>query len=141
MTLRGWRQADHEQRPVQFLLTKPFRNAQTYPKPPRSTAYRTVSLPVWQDAYRHVDTVVFLGDDFCTPLGVYVASLLHGVRECMEGGGGAMCVPHVPFTVDIPSTMVGSHCWPLHELFDASVNYSGPSVNYSGPSVNYLIPR
>ena len=27
--------ADHEQRPVQFLLTKPFRNAQTYPNPPR----------------------------------------------------------------------------------------------------------
>ena len=26
--------ADHEQRPVQFLLTKAFRNAQTYPNPP-----------------------------------------------------------------------------------------------------------
>ena len=26
--------ADHEQRPVQFLLTKPFRNAQSYPTPP-----------------------------------------------------------------------------------------------------------
>ena len=85
--------ADHEQRPVQLLLTKPFRNAQTYPNPSRPAAYRTVSLPVWQDAYRHVDTVGFLGDDFCTPLGVYVASLLHGVREC-EGGGGDACAPH-----------------------------------------------
>ena len=56
-----------------------------------------------------MDTVGFLGDDFCTPLGVYVASLLHGVREC-SGGGGAMCVPHVPLTVDMPSTVVGSHC-------------------------------
>ena len=84
--------ADHEQRPVQFLLTKPFRDAQTYPNPPRSAAYRTVSLPVWQDAYRHVDTVGFLGDDFCTPLGVYVASLLHGVRECE--GGRDVCAPH-----------------------------------------------
>ena len=26
--------ADHEQRPVQFLVTKPFRDAQTYPNPP-----------------------------------------------------------------------------------------------------------
>ena len=68
-----------------------------------------MSLPVWQDAYRHVDTVGFLGDDFCTPLGVYVASSLHGVREC-PGGGGAMCVPHMLFTVDMPSTVVGSHC-------------------------------
>ena len=84
--------ADHEQRPVQFLLTKSFRNAQTYPIPPRSAAYRTVSLPVWQDAYRHVDKVGFLGDDFCTPLGVYVASLLHGVRECL--GGGDVWAPH-----------------------------------------------
>ena len=25
---------DHEQRPVQFLVTKPFRDAQTYPNPP-----------------------------------------------------------------------------------------------------------
>ena len=25
---------DHEERPVQLLLTKPFRNAQTYPNPP-----------------------------------------------------------------------------------------------------------
>ena len=87
--------ADDEQRLVQFLLTKPFRNAQTYctpPPPPRSAAYRTVSLPVWHDAYRHVDMVGFLGDDFCTPLGVYVASLLHGVRECL--GGGDVCAPH-----------------------------------------------
>ena len=82
--------ADHEQWPVQFLLTKPFRNAQTYPNPPRSAGYRTVSLPVWQDAYRHVDTVGFLGDDLCTPSGVYVASLLHGVRE-WEGGGRCVC--------------------------------------------------
>ena len=84
--------ADHEQRPVQFLLTKPFREAQTYSQPPRSSGYRTVSLPVWQDAYKHVDMVGFLGDDFCTPLGVYVASLLHGVRECE--GGRDVCAPH-----------------------------------------------
>ena len=84
--------ADHEQRPVQFLLSKPFCEAQTYSQPPRSSGYRTVSLPVWQDAYKHVDTVGFLGDDFCTPLGVYVASLLHGVRECE--GGQDVCAPH-----------------------------------------------
>ena len=57
-----------------------------------------------------MDTVGFLGDDLCSPLGVYVVSLLHGVRECSGGGGGAMCVPHMPFTVDMPSTVVGSHC-------------------------------
>ena len=84
--------ADHEQRPVQFLLSNPLCEAQTYSQPPRSSGYRTVSLPVWQDAYKHVDTVGFLGDDFCTPLGVYVASLLHGVRECE--GGQDVCAPH-----------------------------------------------
>ena len=89
--------ADHEQRPVQFLLTKPLRNAQTYPNPPRSATYRTVSLPMWHDAYRHVDTVGFLGDDFCTPLGVYVASLPHGVRDC-SGGGGVCATCRSPWT-------------------------------------------
>ena len=84
---------DHAQRPVQFLLTKPLQKAQTYPNPPRSAAYRTVSLSVWQDAYTHLDTVGFLEDDFCTPLGVYVASLLHGVRECAGGGGGRCVCP------------------------------------------------
>ena len=52
-----------------------------------------MSLAVWQDAYKHVNTVGFLGDDFCTPLGVYVASLLHGVRECE--GGRDVCAAHV----------------------------------------------
>ena len=54
-----------------------------------------MTLSVWQDAYRHLDTVGFLEDDFCTPLGVYVAPLLHGVRECAGGGGGGdVCAPH-----------------------------------------------
>ena len=82
----------HAKRPVQFLITKPLQKAQTYPSPPRSAAYRTVSLLVWQDAYSLLDKVDFLEDDFCTPLGVYVASLLHGVRECV--GGGDVCAPH-----------------------------------------------
>ena len=48
------------------------------PPSPWSAAYRTVALCLWQDAYKHLDTVGFLQDDFCTPLGVYVTSLLHG---------------------------------------------------------------
>ena len=92
---------------MQLLLTKPLQKAQTYSNPPLSADYHTVPVSVWQDAYRHLDTVGFLEDDFCTPLGVYVAPLLHGVRECAGGGGGgAMCVPHMPFTVDIPSRIV-----------------------------------
>ena len=83
---------EHAQRPVQLLLTKRLQKAQTYPNPPRSAAYHTVPVSVWQDAYRHLDTVGFLEDDFCTPLGVYVACLLHGVRECAGGGGGGRCV-------------------------------------------------
>ena len=70
---------DHAKRPVQFLITKPLQKAQTYPSSPRSAAYRTVSMHVWQDAYRLLDMVDFVEDDFCTPLGVYVASLLHRV--------------------------------------------------------------
>ena len=77
---------DHAQRPVQLRITKTLQKAQTYPHPPRSAAYRTVSLSVWRDACRHLDTVGFLEDDFCTPLGVYVASLLHRVRECAGEG-------------------------------------------------------
>ena len=83
---------DFTKRPPQLLITKHPRKAQTNPNSPRSTAYRTVSLPVWQDAYSLLDTVGFLKDDFCTPLGVYVASLLHGVRQCE--GGGHVCAPH-----------------------------------------------
>ena len=83
--------AEWEKRPVQFPIDKPLRNAQTYTQPPRSASYRTVSLPVWQDAYRLLDQVGFLEDDFCTPLGVYVTSLLHGVRECEGGGGRCLC--------------------------------------------------
>ena len=36
--------ADHEQRPVQFLLTKPFRDAQTYPDPPPGHVAHAVHL-------------------------------------------------------------------------------------------------
>ena len=82
---------DFEKRLVQFLITKPLQKAQTYPRPRRSAAYHTVSLPVWQDAYRLLDTAGFLEDDFCTPLGVYVTYLLHEVRECEGGGGRRVC--------------------------------------------------
>ena len=116
MTLRGWRECATQincqttRRGVySFLSPKPSKRPKPIPPPPRSAAYRTVSLPVWQDAYSLLDTVGFLEDDLCTPLGVYVASLLHGVREC-GGGGGAMCVAHMPFTMDIPCTVVASHC-------------------------------
>ena len=97
---------DFQKRLVQFMITQPLQKAQTYPSPPRSAAYCTVSLPVWQDAYRLLDTVGFLEDDLCTPLGVYVTFLVHGVREC-EGGGGPMCVPHMLSTIHIPCTVVG----------------------------------
>ena len=128
---------DHAKRPMQFLITKPLQKAQTYPPPPRSAAYHTVSLPVWQDAYRHLDTVGFLEDDFCTPLGVYVASLLHGVREYAGGGGGAMCVPHMPFTLDIPCTgleAIAGSCeavCPWHDCSDREAS-SSTGIRFGG---------
>ena len=83
---------DSTKRLVQFVITKPLQKAQTYPSVPQVAAYRTVSLPVWQHAYNLLDTVGFPEDDFCTPLGVYVASMVHGVREC--GGGDDVYAPH-----------------------------------------------
>ena len=72
---------------VQFLINKPLEHTQSYAQPPRSVAYCTVDLRVWQNAYTLLDSVKFLQGDFCTPQGVFVASLLHGVRECVGGGG------------------------------------------------------
>ena len=80
-----------EKRPVQFSFHKPLQHAQMYVQAPWSAAYRTMDLRVWHDAYTQLENVHFLRDDFCTPLGVYVASLLHGVREC--AGGADVCAP------------------------------------------------
>ena len=82
-----------EKRPVQFLFNKPPQHAQIYANPPQSASYRTMDLRVWHHAYTQLDNVRFLRDDSGTPLGVYVASLLHVVRECAGGGGGGCVCP------------------------------------------------
>ena len=54
-------------------------------------SYRSIDLPMWQDTYSCQDSVGFLKGDFCTPLGVYVASLLYGVDNCL--GTLGVCAP------------------------------------------------
>ena len=53
--------------------------------------YRTIDLPLWQDAYTCLDSLPFLCGDFRTPVGVYVASLLHGPVRCP--GTLGVCAP------------------------------------------------
>ena len=72
-----------EKKLVQFLAQKPLAKEQGYlsPPPPRAAKFGTVELGVWREAYAHLELLPFLQNDFCTPLGVYVASLLHGVKQ------------------------------------------------------------
>ena len=78
---------DHAKTPIQFLITKPLQKAQTYPSPPPVSCLPHCVPACVEDAQSLLDKVHFLEDDFCTPLGLYVVSLLHGVRECGGGGG------------------------------------------------------
>ena len=48
-------------------------------------------MTLWQDTYNCLDSVRFLKGDFCIPLGVYVASLLHALDRC--SGTLGLCAP------------------------------------------------
>ena len=71
-----------EQRLVQHLVGKPLNHKQKYQNQNTVGTYRTIDLPLWQDAYSCLDSSPFLCGDFRTAVGVYVASLLHGPDRC-----------------------------------------------------------
>ena len=80
-----------EQRLIQHLVGKPLFHKQKYQLQNTVGTYRTIDLPLWQDAYSCLDSVRFLRGNFCTLVGVYVASLLHGVDRCR--GTLGVCAP------------------------------------------------
>ena len=80
-----------EQRLIQHLAGKPLFHKQKYQNKDTVGTYRTINLPLRQDAYSCLDAVLFLRGTFCTPVGVYVASLLHGVDRCP--GTLGVCAP------------------------------------------------
>ena len=53
--------------------------------------HRTIDLPLWRDAYICLDSVWLLKGGFRTPLGLYVASLLHVVEQGL--GTLGVCAP------------------------------------------------
>ena len=80
-----------EQRLVQHLVGKPLFYKQKYSHKETVGTYRTIHLPLWQDAYACLDSLPFLCAELRTPIGVYVASLLHGVHPCP--GTLGVCAP------------------------------------------------
>ena len=82
-----------EVRLVQHLVAKPLQGKPKYIDGDRAGLYRTIDLLVWRDAYNCLDSVSFLRGDFCTSLGVYMASLLHGVEQCLGTLGVRAPVP------------------------------------------------
>ena len=80
-----------EQRLVQHLVGRPLFYKQKYSNKETLGAYRTIHPPLWQDAYACLDSPPFLCAEFRTPIGVYVASLLHGVHPCP--GDLGVCAP------------------------------------------------
>ena len=47
----------------------------------------------WRVAYSRLDLLGFLKGEFCSPLGVYVASLLHGAEQYLGTLGVCALVP------------------------------------------------
>ena len=80
-----------ELRVVQHLMGKPLFHKHKYQNKDTVGTYRTIDLPLWQDAYGCLDSLPFLRGDFCTPVGVSVASLLRGVDRCP--GSVGLCAP------------------------------------------------
>ena len=78
---------------VQHLVTKPSRGKQKCTDVDRARCYRTINLPLWRDAHSCLDSLGFLKGDFCSPLGVHVASLLHGVEQCLGNPGVCAAMP------------------------------------------------
>ena len=71
-----------EQRLVHHLVGKPLFYKQKYHNKDIVGMYRTIHLPLPHDAYTCLDSRPAVCADFRTPIGVYVASLLHGVHRC-----------------------------------------------------------
>ena len=80
-----------EQRLIQHLAGKTLFHKQKYQNKDKIGTYRTIDLPFWQDAYNCHNLVRFLRGDFCTPVWVYVASLIHGDDSCP--GTLGVCAP------------------------------------------------
>ena len=89
-----------KQRLVQHLVGKPLFHKQKYHKKDTVGTYRTIHLPLWQDAYTCLDSLPFLCAEFRTPIGVYVASLLHGVHRCP--GTLGVCAPIPVYEEEAP---------------------------------------
>ena len=80
-----------EPRLVQHLMGKPLFKKQKYKFEEMAWSYLTIHLPLWQDAYSCLDSLGSLKGVSCIPLGVYVASLLHGIDHCF--GTLGVCAP------------------------------------------------
>ena len=80
-----------EQKLIQHLVEKPLFHKQKYQLQNTVGTYRAIDVPLWQGAYSCLDSLRFLRGGFCTPVGVYVASLLHGVDRCP--GTLGLCAP------------------------------------------------
>ena len=65
---------------MQHFVSKPLQAKQGYSHGEKARWYRTIDLAVWRDAYNCLDSLRLLKGDFWSPVGVYVASLLHGVQ-------------------------------------------------------------
>ena len=75
---------------VQKLIHKPLGKAQSYEENDTAPKWNTIHLKTWQEAYRGLTSLPFLLRYFCSPLGVHVAMLLHGIVDC-SGEVGVCC--------------------------------------------------
>ena len=76
---------------MQHLVHKPLQAKQGYSHANRAGWFRTIETGVWRDAYNCLDSLGLLKGDFCSPLWVYVASLVRGVDQCL--GTLLVCAP------------------------------------------------
>ena len=76
---------------VQHLVSKPLQAKQGYSQGGRARWYRTIHPAIWRDVYNCLDSLGFMKGDFCSPLGVYLASLLHAAGQCF--GILGVCTP------------------------------------------------
>ena len=75
---------------VQHLAYKPLCRQQKNLGDDKVAGYRTMDQTLWREAYIPLHSL-HLKEDFYSPSGVYVATLLHGVEQCL--GGIQVCAP------------------------------------------------
>ena len=92
---------------MQHVLGKPLFKKQKYDLKDTVGLYRTIDLPLWQDAYSCLDSLGFLKGKFCTPLGVYAASLLQGLTTAL---GPLGCVHRCRFMWGMTPNVGGASC-------------------------------